>query len=532
MADVQNIVRGVTEFVQSEAFEQFQIDARDFISARQGGESAVTKISQMATSLEDAAEVLNRSFSKPEADARDEVTNIISPVVVPKRSGSYFFALTVPVLFFFFGLVGQMFSGAFDALFGSGIATAFFGPHYFLLVLAFAVLNVARARIVMVPDGSHALITKFGKLEETVGPGRKFLGFHPRRKVSYLVNTTKEYPYNAPIREAPTSGRVNASVDLFLQFRIEDPVEFIFTLGGVNGFSEKLHNAISEVTRALIYEQKAEEIYDLIGESTQGMLETLNRQFLPAVRFVNANITHAEPSSQEYRMDLAAAEVVKVAKEAYTYQYELELRKSQDEGDLNKELASLRQTHSEIRADIATSQAQINTAHEKAINQANAYARQLLVEARSDAQANAALLEAQALDIRTVNSAYYPEILEYRYKREVLDKITAVADKLPQIVNIGEAKNNNIDFMAVARQMMGIEDKSLYTEDEIRAIRGRAKEIMGRIKERTVKLNDIVEQDAEMLSMADIDPTIAKGAEAVLPPAAVAEVEDSDEGES
>ena len=178
MADVQNIVRGVTEFVQSEAFEQFQIDARDFISARQGGESAVTKISQMASTLEDAAEVLNRSFTKSEAEVRDEITNIISPVVVPKRAGSYFFALTIPALFLLFGLVGQTFSGLFDALFGSGIATAFFGLLYFLLVLAFAVLNVARARTVMVPDGSHALITKFGKLEETVGPGRKFLGFH------------------------------------------------------------------------------------------------------------------------------------------------------------------------------------------------------------------------------------------------------------------------------------------------------------------------------------------------------------------
>ena len=529
MANVQNIVRGVSEFVQSDAFEQFQIDARDFISARQGGESAVTKISQMASTLEEAAEVLNHSFTKQEA--RAEVTNIISPVVIPKRSGSYFFALTFPALFIFFGLVGQMFSGVFDSLFGSGIATALFGPHYFLLALAFAVLSVARARYVMVPDGSQALITKFGKLEETVGPGRKFLGFHPRRKVSYLVNTTKEYPYNAPIREAPTSSRVNASVDLFLQFRIEDPVEFIFTLGGVNGFSEKLDNAISEVTRALIYEQKAEEIYDLIGESTQGVLQTLNRQFLPAVRFVNANITHAEPSSQEYRMDLAAAEVVKVAKEAYTYQYELELRKSQDEGDLNKELASLRETLSEIRADIATSQARINTAHEKAINQANAYARQLLVEARSEAQANAALLEAQALDIRTVNSAYYPEILEYRYKREVLEKITAVANKLPQIINLGPAEDNRIDFMAIARQMMGIEDKPLYTKEDIRAIRARAKDIMARIKERTVQLNSLVDEDDELLSMTEIDPTMADVAE-IMPAAAIADAKKSGQGGS
>ena len=76
-----------------------------------------------------------------------------------------------------------------------------------------------------------------------------------------------------------------------------------FALGGAHGFSEKLQNAISEVTRALIYEQKAEDIYDLIGESTQAMLESLNQQFLPAVRFVNANITHAEPSDHVEDLD-------------------------------------------------------------------------------------------------------------------------------------------------------------------------------------------------------------------------------------
>jgi hypothetical protein len=197
---------------------------------------------------------------------------------------------------------------------------------------------------------------------------------------------------------------------------------------------------------------------------------------------------------------------------------------------LNKELASLRQTLSEIRADIATSQARINTAHEKAINQSNAYARQLLAEARSEAQANAALLEAQALDIRTVNSAYYPEILEYRYKREVLEKITAVANKLPQIVNLGPAEDNGIDFMAIARQMMGIEDKPLYTKEDIRAIRARAKDIMARIKERTVQLNSLVDEDDEMLSMTEIDPTMAEAAE-IMPPAAIADAQESGQGE-
>jgi hypothetical protein len=249
------------------------------------------------------------------------------------------------------------------------------------------------------------------------------------------------------------------------------------------------------VTRALIYEQKAEDIYDLVGESTQSMLESLNRQFLPAVRFVNANITHAEPASQEYRMDLAAAELVKAAKEAYTYEYELNLRKEQDEGELNKDLAGLRETLSEIRAEIATYQAQMNTAKEKAINRANAYARQLLIEAESEAKANAALLEAQALDIKALNSARYPEILEYRFRQEALNRIESVATKLPQIINIGPSDENTINFMAVARQMLDVKDTPLYTPEALQAIREKMNDIGARIKKRAGEIEGLLRAD-------------------------------------
>jgi hypothetical protein len=257
------------------------------------------------------------------------------------------------------------------------------------------------------------------------------------------------------------------------------------------------------MTRALIYEQRAEDIYDLVGETTQVMLESLNSQFLPAVRFVNANITHAEPSSQEYRMDLAAAEVLRVAKEAYTYQYELKLRKEQDEGDLNRELAGLKEKLSEIRAEIARSQAEINTAREKEINRANAYARQLMIEAESEAKANSALLEAQALDIRAVSSAYYPEILEYRYQQDVLAKLEGMADRLPQVINIGSGQAD-IDFMSIARQMMGVGDKPLYTENDVQMIRQRMKQIVARIRERAVQINQISNEDEEAIAEAII----------------------------
>lgn len=489
MNRLQRALDTVQDVAQSDAFEQFRMNVSDFLSARERGEAQGTQIDQMTAPLDEVAEVVNRSFPRRSEDG--QFTNVISPVVVPKDSRSYFWVVVVVVLAIA-GLFGGLSAALFDQALGiSNVATTLFGPHYWLLLVAYIAFSLWRNSFVMIPDGCKGLITKFGKLEEVADPGRKTL-INPWKRVSYIVNVTKEYPYNAPIREAPTSSRVNASVDLFLQFKIEDPAEFIFVLGGARGFSEKLQNAISEVTRALIYEQKAEDIYDLIGETTQSLLESLNQQFLPAVRFVNANITHAEPSSQEYRMDLAAPEMIRVAKGAYTYQYELKLRKEQDEGDLNRELASLQETLSAIRAEIATYQAQIDTAREKETHRANAYARQLLSEVESAAKANAALLEAQALDIRAVSSAQYPEILQYRYQQDVLNRLESVAAHLPQIVHVGGADDQPIDYLGTARQMLGIRDEALYSDADLQSIRQRMQAIDARVKARAMEIENVV----------------------------------------
>lgn len=506
---VREVLGTVSEVAQSEEFEQFRMRAEDFLSARDAGGSPSTQIAQMTSSIGEAAEILNRSFSKEERGGQR--TNVISPVVIPRDSRSYWWVLVVLFLAGF-GIFGLTFSSAFDRLVRiTDLSTTLFGPHFCLLLVGYIGFNLWRNSFVMIPDGCQALITKFGKLEETVGSGRTWL-LDPRKKVSYVVNTTKEYPYNAPIREAPTASRVNASVDLFLQFRIEDPAEFIFTLGGTSGFSEKLQNAVSEVTRALIYEQNAEDIYDLVGENTQGLLESLNKQFMPAVQFVNASITHAEPSEQEYRMDLASPEMARVAKEAYTDKYGLKLRKEQDEGELNKELASLREKLSDIRAKIAEYQAQIDTAHEKEVNRANAYARQLLSEAESEARANAALLEAQALDIRAVNAASYPEVLEYRWQQATFDNLAAVADRLPRVVSVGPTADEEVDFMAIAKRVMGIRDEPLYTDDDLMRIREHRDEIVQRIKSRAERIRELAEEgemeqmrpgEAEMLELEE-----------------------------
>jgi regulator of protease activity HflC (stomatin/prohibitin superfamily) len=492
--------------VAGQVAEGYALDPGDFLAARDQGASIGTVIEQQSASLGDAGEVINQSKTDRTATG---LKHVISPVVIPK-SGARAFGIAVLMLVLVGGgLVGLLFNQLVEKE-----QLTFFGPHYWAVVAVVAVFLWWRRSMVMVPEGCQALITKFGKLVHTVGPGRVTL-FNPWKRVSYIVNTTKEYPFNAPIHEAPTQEGVKASVDLFLQFRIEDPAEFIFVLGSVQGFQSKLENAVSEVTRSLIYAQRAGDIYDLVGESTSGMLENLNQQFLPAVRLTNVNITHAEPSSQEYRMDLASPEMVRVAKEAYTYEYELQLRKEQNEGDLNKDIASLYETLSAIKAEIATSQAQMDTAYERETNRAQAVARQRFIEAESTAKATAALLEAQALDIKAVSAAEAPEILEYSFRQELLDRLEAVADSLPQVVHVGEG-GDDIDFLTIAQRLVGTGDEALFSDADTAAVHARKAEIEARIRGRE----------------AEIAALLAAGQRAAKPDAEAEPAQDApDEGE-
>jgi regulator of protease activity HflC (stomatin/prohibitin superfamily) len=483
--DPRQVVSGMLqEHGQQAVQEQSAVtNPDDFMAAREQGTSVDTRIEQQTASLNNAGEVLNRSELKR---GRNGPVHVICPMVIPR--GRTFLTMLPALLLIAVGAVALLI--LLGASSDNPMLNPFFGAHYWVMTLIATVFMWWRQGMVMVPDGCQALITRFGKLEQVVGPGRITL-FNPWKRVSYILNTTREYPFNAPIREAPTKSGVQASIDLFVQFRINDPVEFIYTLGAVRGFEEKLNNAISETTRSLIYDQEASAIYDMVGENTTRLLDQLNQQFSPAVELTNANITHAEPSSREYRMDLAAPEMVRVAKEAYTHEYELQLRKEHNEGDLTKELATLNETLSAIQADIAMYQAQMDTALERETNRARAMARQRFVEAESEAKANAALLEAQALDIRAVSAAKAPEILNYRYQHQVLDKLEAVADRLPQVLKIGAGDAASVNFLRIARGIIGETGAELFSDEDMAVIRGRLDEISARIAGREEEIAEL-----------------------------------------
>ncbi|MFE5188702.1 SPFH domain-containing protein [Streptomyces sp. NPDC056628] len=465
----------------------WNIDPDDFPAAREQGGSTATVMRQKTVPLDEAGEALGRSEQEREGG---DVVHAICPMVLPR--GRSFLSMLPVLTLLVAGAVGASIVGAAGA---DVLTNPLFGVHYWVISLAAVAFVWWRQGMVMVPDGSQALITRFGKLEKVVGPGRVVL-LSPWKRVSYILNTTREYPFNAPVREAPTRGGVKASIDLFIQFRISDPTEFVYTLGAVRGFEEKLSNAVSETIRSLIYEQEAAGIYDMVGEDTGRLLEQLNQQFRPAVELTNANITHAEPSDQRYRMDLAAPEMVRMAKEAYTHEYALQLRKEQDEGDLSRELASSQETLSAIQADIAQYQAQMDTAVERETNRAEALARQRYVQAESEAKANAALLEAQALDIRAVTAAEAPEILEYRYQQQVLDTLEEVADHLPRLVRIGGTSDGaGIDFLELARELVGERGTELFSDADMAAVRARLGEVSERIAAREEEIGALLAAD-------------------------------------
>lgn len=462
------------------------IDPADFPAAREQGGSTATVMRQKTVPLDEAGEALGRSEQVREGT---ETVHAICPMVIPK--GRSIISMLPVLMLLLLGAAGAGIVGASGA---DVLTNPLFGVHYWVVSLLAVAFVWWRQGMVMVPDGCQAMITRFGKLEKVVGPGRIVL-LSPWKRVSYIVNTTIEYPFNAPVREAPTKGGVKASIDLFIQFRISDPTEFVYTLGAVRGFEEKLSNAVSETIRTLVYEQEAAGIYDMVGEDTGRLLDLLNQQFRPAVELTNANITHAEPSDQRYRMDLAAPEMVRVAKEAYTHEYALQLRKEQDEGDLTRELASSHETLSAIQADIAQYQAQMDTAVERETNRAEALARQRYVQAESEAKANAALLEAQALDIRAVTAAEAPEILEYRYQQQVLDTLEQVADHLPRLVRIGGTTDGGaagIDFLELARELVGERGTELFTDEDMAAVRARLGEVSERIAAREAEIGALL----------------------------------------
>ncbi|WP_017597857.1 SPFH domain-containing protein, partial [Nocardiopsis lucentensis] len=220
--DPRQVMASAVQQVSDQSDGGGGLDPRDFIAAREQGESVGTRIEQKTTSLNNAGEALNRSYHER---GHSGPVHVICPMVIPR--GRTFLTMLPAIALVVLGLLGAFAVLIPVSLTGANpLLNPFFGIHYWIVTVAVTAFMWWRQGMVMVPEGCEAIVTRFGKREDNFRPGRVTL-LNPWKRVSYIVNTTREYPFNAPIRSAPTKSGVQASVDLFVQFRIADATGFV-----------------------------------------------------------------------------------------------------------------------------------------------------------------------------------------------------------------------------------------------------------------------------------------------------------------
>ena len=122
------------------------------------------------------------------------------PVVIPKDKRGY------TMLFWF---ASALYLFATFALMGSG-ATLGLG---FLVGLALTGLGAFvwwRSAIIEIEEGTTGILARSGQIVGTLPPGRRFL-WRPWEKVAFIVDTSTEIPYTAPVLACPTQENVPLS---------------------------------------------------------------------------------------------------------------------------------------------------------------------------------------------------------------------------------------------------------------------------------------------------------------------------------
>ena len=240
----------------------------------------------------------------------------IVPVVIPKDRRRYGWLF---LLGFAFYLVGF-------ALFVGNAALAVLAILGALFFLALALLWLWRGAIVEIEQGTTGVLSRYGRIEGTLSPGRHYL-WRPWDKVEFVVDTATEIPYLAPVAVCPTRENVPLkAIEFFLKFRITDPVAFVRTIGASN-FDLVLSSAVQDAIRQRSRQVSTEKAYDLRGSDVGDMQEYLNRQLASyGVRILGANIPDVQLPDQ-YQQHLATRE--RVAKELAAYEREWELTRKQ-----------------------------------------------------------------------------------------------------------------------------------------------------------------------------------------------------------
>jgi regulator of protease activity HflC (stomatin/prohibitin superfamily) len=349
----------------------------------------------------------------------------IVPVVIPRDRRRYGWLFMLGVAVYLAGF----------ALFTGG-PLAVLAVLAALFFVAIALLWLWRGAIVEIEQGTAGVLSRYGKIEGTLSPGRHYLWW-PWEKVEFVVDTATEIPYLAPVAVCPTQENVPLkAIEFFLKFRITDPVAFVRTIGASN-FDLVLSSAVQDAIRQRSRQVRTERAYDLRGSDVGDMQEYLNRQLMRyGVRIIGANIPDVQLPDQ-YQQHLATRE--RVAKELTAYEREWELTRKQRIDTLLMEIERSKKERDArlIEVKEARNRARQDVARMLEEKETEAQRVRLEIETRG----RAALLEAEneATALRHLGQAHRDNraVVRYELARRRIEVGEQLARSAPRPVLVG-----------------------------------------------------------------------------------------------
>lgn len=322
-----------------------------------------------------------------------------------------------------------------------------------LLLTVLALVWFWRQAIVEIEQGTTGILSRFGAVAGTLGPGRHFLWW-PWLRIDAIVDTSTEFPYTAPVLASPTRENIPLkSIEFFLKFRIEDPLRFVRHIGASN-FDVVLSSVVQDAIRRRSRQVETERAYDLRGSDVGDMQEYLNQQMTTyGVRITGANIPDVQLPDQ-YQQNLATRE--RVAKELGAYEKEWELTRRQRIDTLLMEIERAKKERDAriVEARAAVNQARENIAQMLQEQELEAEKIRWDIEARGRAALNAAENEAKAL--QHLGNAYRDNRALWQYqlarrRLQVAQKLAMHAPR-PLLVNTtGQQDTSALSTLLLAR---------------------------------------------------------------------------------
>ncbi len=339
----------------------------------------------------------------------------VVPVVIPRDRRRFGWMTVLALAIYVAGI----------AIFtGSGALRALATPAAVVLLLA-ALFWLWRSSIVEIEQGTTGILSHYGRIVGTLSPGRHYLWL-PWQKVEYIVDTSTEIPYTAPVLSSPTHENVPLkSIEFFLKFKIEDPIAFVRNIGASN-FDMLLSSAVQDAIRQRSRQVQTERAYDLRGSDVGDMQASLNRLLARyGVRITGANIPDVQLPDQ-YQQHLATRERVSKELEAYAREWEL-IRKQRTDALLmeierakkirDAKLVEVREATNKAREDVA-----------KMLQQRETEAQRVRWEIEAQGRAALTAAENEARGLQHLGKAYQDNraVLQYELALRRLD----VAEKL------------------------------------------------------------------------------------------------------